>query len=197
VRGRFEDEHHDEDDYQPGFPVPAFNPGPRRLEAGELRDALLKVGGRLDERLFGPSVPTERRGDGSFAVKHQHQDRLRRTVYIHTRRTHVPTLLTLFDEPQMDTNWPERTTSAIAQQALALMNEPFVVECAHALAGRVLNESGDGFKERLDRAFDLVYQRAPSPAEIDLFQQAANGVENPWPILCQALLGSSEFLYVD
>jgi hypothetical protein len=190
-----DDENDDEDDSS--SPFAAFNPGPRRLEAGVIRDAMLEVGGRLDKRLFGPSVPTERRGDGSFDIKHGHADRLRRSVYIHTRRTYVPTFLTLFDEPQMDTNWPRRSTSAIAQQALALMNEPFVAECAQVFAARVLAEGGDTFAGRLERAFALVYQRAPSAEERALFQQGAAGSANPWPVICQALLGSSEFLYFD
>ena len=70
---------------------------------------MIEVSGRLDRRLFGPSVPTERRADGSFDLKQGHADRLRRTVYVHTRRTYVPTFLTCFDEPQMDTNWPKRS----------------------------------------------------------------------------------------
>ncbi|MDA1276528.1 MAG: DUF1549 and DUF1553 domain-containing protein [Verrucomicrobia bacterium] len=178
-------------------PISAFVPGPRRVEAEAIRDALLEVSGRLDRRLFGPSVPTERRGDGSFGVKQGHADRLRRTVYIHTRRTYVPTLLTLFDEPQMDTNWPKRSTSAIAQQALAQMNEPFVIECAGAFANRVMTEGRSSFDDRLRRAFELAYQRAPSEDEVALFRRTSAGIENPWPVICQALFSSSEFLYVD
>ena len=191
----YEVENDDEDDS--ASPFAAFSPGPRRLEAGALRDAMIAISGRLDQRLFGVSVPTERRGDGSFDIKHGHADRLRRTVYIHTRRTYVPTFLTLFDEPQMDTNWSKRSTSAIAQQALALMNEPFVAECASVFAARVLAEGGDAFAGRLKRAFALSYQRLPSPDELALFEQTAAGSANPWPVVCQALLGSSEFLYVD
>ena len=142
-------------------------------------------------------MPTERRGDGSFDIKQGHADRLRRTVYIHTRRTYVPTFLTLFDEPQMDTNWSKRSTSAIAQQALALMNEPFVAECASVFAARVLSEGGNSFESRLQRAFALAYQRAPSAEEATTFQQATAGAKNPWPTICQALFSSSEFLYAD
>jgi hypothetical protein len=97
-----------------GQPAPAFMPGPRRLEADAIRDAMLEVSGQLDQRLFGPSVPTERRSDGAFDIKQGHADRFRRTVYIHTRRTYVPTFLTLFDEPQMDTVGHARSTSAQA-----------------------------------------------------------------------------------
>jgi hypothetical protein len=180
-----------------GQPSPAFMPGPRRLEADAIRDAMLEVSGQLDRRFFGPSVPTERRGDGAFDIKQGHADRFRRTVYIHTRRTFVPTFLTLFDEPQMDTNWPRRSTSAIAQQALALMNDPFVLDCASAMARRVMSEGGDSFDGRLKRAFALAYQRAPSKEEVKTFQKLTVGAENPWPVICQALISASEFLYVD
>lgn len=179
------------------LPVAAFRPGPRRLEAEAIRDAMLEVSGRLDKRMFGKSVPTERRGDGSFAVKHKHPDRLRRSVYIHTRRTFVPTFLTLFDEPQMDTNWSKRSTSAIAQQALALMNAPFVVECAHVFAERVKSESYEDFESRLARSYSLAYQRQPTEDEVETIRQATEDLENPWLIICQSLLSSSEFLYVD
>jgi hypothetical protein len=175
----------------------SFTPGPRRLEAEAIRDAMLVVSGKLDRRLFGPSVPTERRSDGSFDLKAGHPDRLRRSVYISTRRTYVPTVLTLFDGPQMDSNWPKRSTSAIAQQALVLMNDAFVIECAAGLAARVVAEGGDTFAGRLTRAFALAYQRAPTADEVAEFSPLAATAENPWPIICQALLGSSEFLYVD
>ena len=156
---------------RPASPIAAFNPGPRRLEAGAIRDAMIEVSGRLDRRLFGPSVPTERRADGSFDLKQGHADRLRRTVYVHTRRTYVPTFLTCFDEPQMDTNWPKRSSSAIAQQALAQMNEPFMIECAGAFAARVMAEGGNTFAGRLWRAFELAYQRAPSAEEVACFSK--------------------------
>src|SRR6185436_9663167 len=105
--------------------------------------------------------------------------------------------LTLFDEPQMDTNWPKRSTSAIAQQALALMNDSFVLDCAGAMARRVMSEGGDSFDGRLKRAFALAYQRAPSKDEVKTFQKLTVGAENPWPVICQALISASEFLYVD
>ena len=49
---------------------------------------------------------------------------------------------TVFDEPTMDTNWPKRNDSVIPQQALALMNSSFVLECSERFAQRVLREFG-------------------------------------------------------
>ena len=77
------------------------------------------------------------------------------------------------------------------------MNEPFMIECAGTFAARVMADGGKTFAGRLRRAFELAYQRAPSEEEVVLFQQTTAGVENPWPAICQALLSSSEFIYVD
>jgi hypothetical protein len=178
-----------------GLPA-AFRPGPRRLEAEAIRDAMLDVGGRLDKRLYGPSIPTERRKEGSFGIKAGHEGRFRRSVYISTRRTYVPTFLTLFDEPAMDTNWPTRSRSAIAQQALALMNDPFVLDCAEAFARRVMAEGGEDAHLRLRRAFALAYGREPDAGERALFLAAAEE-PNGWRTLCHALITSNEFIYVD
>jgi hypothetical protein len=184
----------------------AFRPGPRRLEAEAIRDSLLDVAGCLDRRLFGPSVPTQRLKDGQFAIKPDHPDRFRRTVYISTRRTHVPTFLALFDEPLMDTNWPKRSASVIPQQALALLNGDLALECAERFARRVAAEAGPGFDERLSRAFALAYGRAPDDEERALFRwslpPAGGGGEPPadeafWRTACHAILSSNEFLYVD
>jgi cytochrome c553 len=188
-------------------PVPAaFRPGPRRLEAEVIRDSLLETAGCLDRRLFGPSVPAQRLKDGQFAIKPDHPDRFRRTVYISTRRTHIPTFLALFDEPLMDTNWPRRSASVIPQQALALLNGDFALECAERFARRVTAEGGPAFEERLHRAFALAYGRAPDAEELALFHRslpAADGGGEPsgddafWRTACHALLCSNEFLYVD
>ena len=165
---------------------------------------MLQLAGRLDLRFFGESVPTQKLSDGRSVVATNSPDRNRRSVYISTRRTTVPTLLSAFDTPAMDTNWPRRNDSVIPQQALALMNSPFVLDCAEQFARRVLRERGDSFRSRLDRAFILAYARPPVADEIDLFKSFCasradlqNQTEKLWTTICHALLSSNEFLYVD
>ena len=190
---------------RPALP-PAYRPGPRRLEAGAIRDAMLDVAGSLDRRLLGPSIPTVRLKDGRFEVKKDHPDRNRRSIYISTRRTHVPTFLALFDEPIMDTNQPRRASSVIPQQALALLNGSFVLECAAGFARRVVEEGGATLEERLRWAYETAYGRPPSAEEADLFRDGlpprGGGPEDPgdaafWRIACHAILASNEFLHVD
>jgi len=88
----------------------------------------------------------------------------------------------------------------IPQQALALMNGSFVLECSERFAQRVLRESGDAFEARLGRAFELAYGRLPQKEETELFREFCrnhNGDEKSWTAVCHALLSSNEFLYVD
>lgn len=183
----------------------------RRLEAEAIRDALLEVAGLLDRQLFGESLPTQRLPDGRTDISTNSTTRLRRSIYISTRRTTVPTLLTAFDAPSMDTNWPKRNDSVIPQQALALMNSSFALECSEHFARRVLREGGPIFEKRLGRAFALAYARQPEPDEVALFKKfgeshgnaaISSGGDKPltlesWTAICHALLSSNEFLYVD
>ena len=178
----------------------------RRLEAEVVRDSMLKVSGQLDERLYGASVPTKKLADGRFVIDPGHKDRSRRTVYVSTRRTWVPTFLRAFDAPVMDTNCPQRSCSAIPQQALAAMNNSFTIECAERFARRVLDDGGEPFTDRLGLAYSLAYGRPATPEEIEIFQRFmdaatldADRVDDvrPWRTVCQALLSSSEFIYVD
>src|SRR5207237_254682 len=67
----------------------------RRLEGEIVRDSMLSLAGRLDLRLFGESAPTQRLADGRNAVSTNSPDRNRRSVYISTRRTTVPTMLSV------------------------------------------------------------------------------------------------------
>jgi len=171
-----------------------------RLEAEIVRDTMLDLSGQLEPRLFGESIPTVRLADGRSAISTNNPGRNRRSIYISTRRTTVPTLLTVFDEPTMDTNWPKRNDSVIPQQALALMNSSFVLECSERFAQRVLRESADAFEARLGRAFELAYGRLPQKEEVQLFREFCsnhNGNEKSWAAICHALLSSNEFLYVD
>jgi|JI10StandDraft_1071094.scaffolds.fasta_scaffold00117_23 hypothetical protein len=177
----------------------------RRIEAEALRDAMLSVGQLLDPKLYGPSIPTVAQKDGSYTIPQDQPARFRRSIYLSTRRTQLPTLLQLFDAPSMDTNWPERHDSAIAPQALALANDPFVIECADALAGRILRERFRN-TERIEHAFEICYGRPPHPDELRFFTELvpADGAglsledeRSVWRSVAHALIGSSEFIYID
>jgi hypothetical protein len=174
---------------------------PIRLDAEEIRDAMLQVSGRLDPTLYGEPVPVRKGADGQF-VEDQSGDALhRRSIYVLTRKSTPQSFLLAFDQPTMDAgNMPVRFRSALPVQSLAMMNNPLVMESARAFAARLAKEAGEGLDDRLRRAFELAYSRPPRPEELKILRRSleakANG-PSAWLMVCQALVGANEFLYSD
>lgn len=129
----------------------------RRLDLEAMRDTLLAVGARLDLRAGGRPV--------EIAAEPLAP---RRTVYGFVERQNLPGLFRTFDFASPDTTSPQRFLTTVPQQALFLLNSPFVVECARALVQRA-ERNGDGDEERRIQAlYQAVLQRAPTGEEINL-----------------------------
>ncbi len=97
----------------------------RRLEFEPLRDSLLAAAGRLDERMGGLPVDVTK---APYPT--------RRSVYGFIDRQNLPGLFRAFDLASPDTATPKRHETTVPQQALFLMNAPFVIEQARAFAAR-------------------------------------------------------------
>jgi hypothetical protein len=180
----------------------------RRLDAEAVRDAMLAVSGELDRTPGGPYVPTRRLADGTVAVDEKHPGARRRSLYLQHRRTQVATLLELFDAPSIVFNCSARTTSTVPLQALTLLNSDFALARAAAFARRLEREAGADPERRVALAFRLAYGRGPSAAERTaarrflVAQREAYGGEKDaeqrvWTDLCQMVLASNAFLYVE
>ena len=134
-----------------------------RLEAEEVRDALLHVAGGLDTTLGGPDI--------DFA---QGLTSRRRSLYFtHQGEARMP-FLELFDAPDACDAY-RRTTSVVPQQALALVNNPMVLDLSRRLADQLWSQSeaaGDGEPGRdeafLTAAFEQVLARPPSTREREI-----------------------------
>src|SRR5207244_2131511 len=124
------------------------------------------------------------------------------------RRTQVLTFLSLFDAPSITTTCSVRNTSTVPLQALALLNSDFSLLRAAALAERLRKEAGAGVEPRLELAFRLAYGRPPQDDEraaalrfLDrqrsLYAEEADGEARAWTDLCQMVLASNAFLYVE
>jgi hypothetical protein len=174
----------------------------RRLEAEALRDAMLAVAGRLDlSPPEGSSVARQGEGPASFRGRGAGDSTVsdtHRTVYLAIVRDLVPEALTLFDFPDPSLIIGERPTTTVPAQSLYLMNNPFVIRQAEALADRLLSGSGDD-AARVARAYELCYSRPPSERERKKAEKflADHGRKQPgkpaWTALCQAFLASAEF----
>jgi len=178
----------------------------RRLDAEALRDAMLAIGGELDPRPGGPYVPTTRRKDGNIVVDEAAAGGHRRSVYLQQRRTQVATLLELFDAPVMTTTCSLRNTATVPLQSLALLNSDFARARARAFAGRLEKEAGTDDDERLNFAYRASCGREPRADERAACRKfltarrtapEPEGERQTWADLCQMILASNAFLYVE
>ena len=98
------------------------------------------------------------------------------------------------DFPDAGLPAPTRGFSASALQALALLNNDFVLRNAEHLAGRAerISETTAG---RIDAVFRFTLQRDPTPQERERFVKYAE--KNGLPAACRVLLNCNEFLFVD
>ncbi|MFN8705808.1 MAG: PSD1 and planctomycete cytochrome C domain-containing protein [Planctomyces sp.] len=180
----------------------------RRLEAEPLRDAMLAASGLLDRQLFGYPIPMARRPDGEVTVVDGAVDR-RRSIYLQVIRGNPLTLMQSFDQPVMETNCVRRVRSTVATQALTLLNSESVRDYATGFADRLIREGGS---DPAGYAVLCGFSRLPDPGEVQTLngfveaqQQlyAKQGLasdearRNAFADLCQMLMSSNEFLYVD
>jgi hypothetical protein len=165
----------------------------RRLDFEATRDALLAVSGGLDLTMGGrsysltatPFIP-------------------RRTVYGFIDRQNLDGVFRTFDFPSPDTSNPRRYVTTVPQQALYLLNNPFVIEQVRSLAARLAPAPADA-EARVRRLYALLFSRAPEPHELALGvafaqqQAAAPSVAelSPWEEYAQVLLLTNEFAFVD
>ena len=184
---------------------------PRRLDAEALRDAILYVSGELDTRRPRGSVVSDA-GNGLRLNPDQiNAPDDYRSVYLPILRDALPESLALFDaaDPTIVTGVREETN--VPGQALYLMNNPFVIGQAEALAKRLVAEA-DTARERFQRAFLLCYGRSATKAELEAsqaffqrFEIAADASREErekvrylaFTSFCQALFASAEFRYLN
>jgi hypothetical protein len=165
-----------------------------RLDAESLRDSLLVVSGTLDGEMFGPGTRDDFKGKQS-----------RRSIYLPVRRTALNPFLGVFDAPKPFTTTGGRDSTNVPAQSLALLNDPFVVECARHWADRLVAENADADAEsRIRRMFVTALTRPPQPFELSASRgYVTNGTgapvlrdAGPWADLAQSLFNLKEFIYL-
>ena len=157
---------------------------PRRLDAEEMRDALLFVGGGLDPTAGGPAA------DGIDTPK--------RSLYVQTARWDRSSLAMLFDAANPDSSTEKRNVSTVAPQALLFLNHPFVFNQAKRFAERLASEVPNDDNARIERAYQLLFSRSARPDEIEICRAFLFRGDKPdWPGLAHLLLCGNEFMYVD
>jgi len=183
----------------------------RRLEAEELRDAILAVSGQLDETMGGVVLKTKNR---AFIFDHTSKDETnyetnRRSVYLPVIRNHLFDSFTLFDYTDASMPNGDRNTSTVASQALYMMNSDFLEQGAKSLSELVLAEDLQDDAARIEWLYEAVVGKLATEQEVarclqylDSFEQLSSDESQErsrleaWQAVCQALLMSNEFVYI-
>jgi cytochrome c553 len=165
----------------------------RRLEFEPLRDSLLAIAGRLDFAIGG------RVGDVTSPAFR------RRALYGKIDRQDLPNLLRVFDFASPDQSSAGRSRTTVPQQALFLLNAPFVVEQAQALAARPEVVTAANNDAKITALYRLVFTRSPASHELAIGQKflstaaaPQDGIKlAPLEQYAQLLLLTNEVMYVD
>ncbi len=185
----------------------------RRLAAEEIRDSILAVSRQLNlSKMFGPSVFTAMpeevlagqsqpgKGWGTSAE----QDRRRRSIYIHIKRSLPVPILATNDAADTDNTCPVRFITTQPTQALGMLNSDFTNQQARLFADDIRNEF-NGVPQQLEEVLKRVTQRQPTEAEIlrglNFIEtvQSEPGVTPTQALeyFCLMALNLNEFVYVD
>jgi hypothetical protein len=183
----------------------------RRLEAEAIRDSVLAVSGHWDRALFGPSIEPYRTAEDS-------QKRLfkgpldglgRRSVYIEMTLMEPPRFLALFNQPIPKQTVGRRDISNVPDQALALLNDPFVVAMAEQWSRRLLVDGAATAEQRIAQMLEDALARPARPSEVEqLLEFVRHSVrlrgesgeilqsQLAWQDAAHAIFNLKEFLYV-
>ena len=184
----------------------------RRMEAESIRDSILSASGRLDPKLFGMSVQP-------FREKEYPDRRLfpgpldgngRRSIYIKNNLMEGPKFLEAFNFPGGKVTQGRRDITNVPAQALALLNDPFVLQQADLWAGKLIPEPHASASERMNAMFLTALSRSPTDderqgfdamvSELALLHQVSPGdilkSQAVWKDIAHAIFNLKEFIYI-
>ncbi len=173
----------------------------QRLDAEEVRDAVLAVSGKLDLTMGGPGFELFRfKDDHSPVYDHTAVEKIndpanwRRTVYRFTVRSVPNPFLECMDCADPNVNTPVRNTTLTALQALALLNDPFMLKQAECFAQRLEKISDDPAKQ-VEAAYRLAFGRSATAEERDALVEYAR--KHGLAKACRVLFNANEFVFID
>ncbi len=184
----------------------------RRMEAEAIRDAILATSGRLDRTLYGPSVQPFR--ETPNADRRLFPGPLdgngRRSVYIKNNLMEAPRFLSAFNFPGGKVTQGRRDATNVPAQALALLNDPFVIQQAEVWSTKLVPSAEIAPIERVRSMFRTALGRTPRSDEEARFVFALNEVAQlrgvasedvlksslVWQDLAHILFNLQEFVYI-
>lgn len=196
---------------------------PHRVEAEILRDSMLAVSGMINLEPYGPAFkpPIAREAMTARNLKTPYPKDIqdspqvrRRSIYMFHKRVIPHPMLQLFDRPDSLQSCGRRDTTIVAPQALAMLNDVFVRDCAVAFANRLWQEPDHDHSLLIKRAFELALGRLPNDLESraslaflqlqikqqmtdDAKKSEADALRLALDDFCQSIFSVNEFIYVD
>jgi hypothetical protein len=174
----------------------------RRLDAESIRDAMLKLSGQLNPQMGGPPVKQflEVKASGQRPeADYQHFDvdnpaNNRRSIYRFIFRTMPDPLMSALDCPDGTQLAPTRNVSITALQALAMVNDKFIIRQSEHLTEKLAAKRAE-LPAQVTTLYRLVLCRPPRPEELKAVTAYAEkfGLANA----CRFLLNTNEFVFVD
>ncbi len=160
----------------------------RRLSVEQWRDSVLFVAGNL-------------KWEGGKSAELSDPANNLRTVYGYVSRLKLNDFLALFDYPDANVHAEKRSVTTTATQKLFMLNSPFIVTQADALAARLTSEAPENDESRIKRAYKLLFSREPAKSEVEIALEFLRRPEAPQmkrlAQYSQILLASNEMLYLD
>lgn len=162
----------------------------QRISFEALRDAILQSSGQLDLTLGGRPVRID-----------AHPTPRRRTLYGFIDRQNLPAVFRTFDFANPDTHCPKRYENIVPQQALFLMNSPFLSDQSRKVSKLAAEKTSVG-QARVKVLYQVIFQREPKPVEIvdalKFIEEAkVSDKEKAFSQLAQVLFLSNEFRFID
>lgn len=156
-----------------------------RLNAEQIRDQALALGGLLSDKMYGPSVmPPQPEGlwqvvySGLEWNTSEGEDKYRRALYTYWRRTNPYPSLIAFDAPSREVCVTERVNTNTPLQALVTLNDPVYVEAAQGLAERILEKAPVDTDEKLRAGYRMAMFRGINEEKLNelkfLYQETKN-----------------------
>ncbi len=185
----------------------------RRLTSEEIRDSMLAATGELNLKAGGPSIyvpiPAEvlagQSRPGAGWSKSSPEDEVRRSVYIHLKRSLLVPILEMHDQADTDSSCPVRYNTVVPTQSLGMLNGDFTNEKANKLAARLKQDAPNDLAAQVRLALRLTTSRVPSNDEVtsdvsfvrDLQARRQLSVDQALRHYCLLMLNTNEFVYVD
>jgi mono/diheme cytochrome c family protein len=173
-----------------------------RLDAESIRDTVLRISGKLDLTMGGPSVKQFIQTPGihvtpvvdylTFDV--DRPENSRRSVYRFIFRTLPDPFMETLDCADASQLTPVRSASVTALQALAMLNNRFIVRQSEHIAARLEGLAPD-LPGRVGAAYELILGRPATTREVQRVGRYAS--EHGLANAVRMLLNSNEFMFVN